>query len=61
MKLVFGPGKNGTPIPRYFNPLVFLGVSIVMAFSTVFIALGALLCLVWLPFSIFHTVRMTDK
>jgi hypothetical protein len=60
MKLKIG-GYKGTPIPRMYNPLIFVVASIFMVAASVFVLIGAALFLIFAPLSWITVVRVTEK
>lgn len=61
MKYSIGPGLRGKPIPRIANPIVTLGLAVVLAMVAMALAMGAVFCLVALPFSWLTTFRIREE
>lgn len=60
MKLTVG-GYRGEKLPRGLNPLVFLGVAILLSIMTVICAITAALAIVFIPLSPLLIIRKTNS
>lgn len=59
MKLTVG-GFRGKPIPKVFNPFIFVLTAVVVMLGAAMMILVAALLLVYTPFSWLSTVRVSD-